>query len=73
MRDENRLQLPAVRIKNLPDLTAGLLIAAAVDDTDFILTCPDKPDFRRTVNIIAVSCSLYQFVHCQYLLKVWSD
>ena len=59
----DRLKLPPVRIKKLPYLPAGILIASAIYEADCIAVQPDQPHLGRALYVIAASRSLHQFEH----------
>ena len=54
MGAQYRAQRPAVFVKYLPHLSAGLLVVAAVDKINALIPVEIKPDLGRAVNIISV-------------------
>ena len=61
-------QLPALGIQDFLDLSAGVLIVAAVDEPHIVIADAVYADFGRGVDIVCIFCYLYQFVHGQNLL-----
>jgi|GEM_PF-5008171 len=54
MGAQYRAQRPAVFVKYLPYLSAGLLVVSAVDKINALIPVEIKSDFGRTVNVISV-------------------
>ena len=52
-------ELPAVRVKNLADLAAGVLVVPTVDEADVLPVQADEADLRGALDVIAAVCDLY--------------
>jgi hypothetical protein len=70
MSIKNRFQMPAVLIKNLPDFSAGVFIAAAVYKICVGVIFYIYTDFCRAFNVITVLSNLYKFVHVNFSVQV---
>ena len=56
-------QAPAVLVEQLAHLASGFLVVAAVDETDVGAVQAHETDLGGTLDIVAVSGYLIQFVH----------
>ncbi len=61
-------QMPAVLIKDLPDLPPRILVISAVNQLDIIFVLNITPYLCRTIYIITFLTDLYQFIHFRFLL-----
>ena len=59
----NRSKPSSMCVKDLPDLSSGVLVITAVDQAYVPVVQSDEPDLCRALNVIVPFGNLYQFIH----------
>ena len=60
---DDGVKLPALPFQNLADLSAGILVISAVNETDLGIVYFKNTYFSRTINIEASGSRLDQLIH----------